>query len=344
MKNKENLQKIALRRIIIIMFVIVLIFNIITGLNNLTSLNNNEKIYLIIIFIIGNIIKSIFYIAPLVTIIVSIINAKKTVLKENMSNIDFSKSKEYYREILKKHSPIELSYIDDFQLNNYRDIIATLLNLKLKKKINFNNKLIEIINNNTENLTISEKVILSNIINGKVKINNFQYMLKCAEEEALENKLITKGELSKKQLLIQIIKKIIPLIITTILIKIGINNSNAIFNITNKLELSPVAIIMIIICIVLCLFSFLFFYSIYGLYSIIFYAAIKSKSYKRTEYGEEINKKIEGLKKYIKDFSILSERDQEELVIWDEYLIYSVIFDMNDKIIQELSPLIEFTN
>ena len=72
-----------------------------------------------------------------------------------------------------------------------------------------------------------------------------------------------------------------------------------------------------------------------------FYLLLKSKSYKRTDIGEEINKKIEGLRNYVKDFSVLDKREKHELMIWDEYLIYSVLFEQNQNIINELSSLVE---
>jgi len=41
------------------------------------------------------------------------------------------------------------------------------------------------------------------------------------------------------------------------------------------------------------------------------------------------------------DYSLLNEKSKNELIIWEEYLIYSVIFDLNDTIVQEMSKLIE---
>ena len=67
-----------------------------------------------------------------------------------------------------------------------------------------------------------------------------------------------------------------------------------------------------------------------------------SLSYRRTEKGEEINKNIEGLKQYIKDYSLLKDKDKETLTVWEEYLIYSVIFDINDaKIVQKIFDFVE---
>ena len=52
-----------------------------------------------------------------------------------MSKIDFQKDKDYYRDILREYSVIELSYIDDFKLKKKRDVFATVLNLELKKRV-----------------------------------------------------------------------------------------------------------------------------------------------------------------------------------------------------------------
>ena len=66
--------------------------------------------------------------------------------------------------------------------------------------------------------------------------------------------------------------------------------------------------------------------------------------YKRTDLGEEINYKIEGLKKYIKDYSLLDEKEQEMLEIWDEYLIYSLIFKQNNTIKNDMEKFVIFTD
>ena len=56
--------------------------------------------------------------------------------------------------------------------------------------------------------------------------------------------------------------------------------------------------------------------------------------------AEEINKKLEGLKNFLKDFSKLDERTSEEIKLWDEYLIYSVMFNQNENIVNEYKNLI----
>ena len=64
---------------------------------------------------------------------------------------------------------------------------------------------------------------------------------------------------------------------------------------------------------------------------------INQQRYERTKIGKEINLKLEGLKNFLKDFSILNERNKEEIALWEEYIVYSVLFDQNVNIIKELS-------
>lgn len=82
---------------------------------------------------------------------------KKLIRRTSLTETDFAKTKDYFRDILYKYSVIELNYVDDFQINLKKEIIATLLNLELKGKIKLNYNEIEIISNNDDNLKLTEK-------------------------------------------------------------------------------------------------------------------------------------------------------------------------------------------
>ena len=70
----------------------------------------------------------------------------------------------------------------------------------------------------------------------------------------------------------------------------------------------------------------------------------KNNDYIRTKKGEEINQNLEGLKNYLKDFSSLHEKDEKSLALWEDYLIYSVIFSQNTtkNIIITIKSIINF--
>lgn len=42
------------------------------------------------------------------------------------------------------------------------------------------------------------------------------------------------------------------------------------------------------------------------------------------------------MKNFIHDYSNLSEAEKDSLVLWDDYLIYAVVLEENEKIIEEM--------
>jgi hypothetical protein len=58
--------------------------------------------------------------------------------------------------------------------------------------------------------------------------------------------------------------------------------------------------------------------------------------YVRNDEGNIINCKLEGLRKYLVDFSKIEEKTKEQLTLWEEYLIYSVILGINTKVVDEV--------
>ena len=271
---------------------------------------------------------------------------RKQVLRESLSEIDFKNNKEYYRDILKQHSPAELSYIDNFQIDLKREIVATLLSLELKNKIKIEDNTIKVISNDISDLFETESYILNSIKNGRVVIYNPYEMEGSSRKEALDNHLIIKYSEKNKKEIKPIFGSVNSLMIG-LCIFWGFIFIICIFNgpvvnflnnivIPNIHVITPFILIGLIIIIVLRYTRLL---------SIVFkssYSYHKSKSYKRTELGEELNRRIEGLKNYLNHFSLLNEKEQEELMLWDEYLIYSVIFNLNNKITKKLSHLIKF--
>lgn len=57
---------------------------------------------------------------------------------------------------------------------------------------------------------------------------------------------------------------------------------------------------------------------------------------KRTRAGEETAECIYGMKNFLHDFSNLSEADQEHLALWDDFLIYAVVLEENERIVDQI--------
>ena len=228
-----------------------------------------------------------------------------------------------------------------------------LLQMEYKKIISFNEDNITI-NNYDKEIKPSEKVILDSIKNGKLEwfgynelehitkenisekptltITPAKYLFeKSIKEEGIASGLLEKKEASNKLLIKDIVFSIIIYAIAGFFLYSLINYFTSLYEAN--------FVIFILICI-LCLFMMFFpFYKFWSL--IILCAKIKSDNYFRTKKGEEVNKKLEGLKNFLKDFSILSEREKHEIALWDEYLIYSVLFNHNNAITDKYKKLIK---
>lgn len=338
--NKNILQKLTINKLVFIIIILTLLFNIPTLIVHQDAPSERK-----IIHIIYSVITILSFVLLPTLIYYAKKRANKKVIKESLSIIDFKSYKEYYRDILKNHTPIELSYIDNFEIDYQKDVIATILSLKLKSKITIKDNYIDIINNDISNLHKSEIYILNNIKNGKVTTDLDLYeILGYAKEEALENNLITKNKVKKqnntKSILTEKLMILYPLIFIILFIIFWLFSQN-IIDFLNNIFLPNINIFLpaiIGIVIIISIIKYLKFY--YSVKEEAYYQ-YKSRSYKRTEEGELLNQKIEGLKNYLKDFSLLTEKEQQELVLWEEYLIYSVLFNTNHKIIKELSLLIE---
>lgn len=259
-----------------------------------------------------------------------------------LSKADFDNNNEYYREILKKYSVDLLGFIDHVQFNYPDVLIAVLLQLQLKGILNLDNNGIYINNNiNLNSLSRNEKYLISKIINNKLVINNINEYEMLVVTEGTDKGLLEKKEINKEYLLKEFAVSIcIYLIIligyiyylnpTTFEINLGINN--LVIDMTLSLGLGIIFLLTPV---------YLFFYPIYlSIKLSLFSNKLKQNPYYRTKKAEEINKKLEGLKNFVKDFSILDKRDDKEIILWDEYLIYSVLFGHNKKIIDEYKDLI----
>ena len=280
-------------------------------------------------------IKKIIYIILLIATILSrnfilliltgifIILGEKNAKKDKLSKIDLKNNGEYFRDIIKGYTPAELSYIDNFNIED-SDIVATLLKLSLKGVItlNENPNTIEINNVDTE-LSNNERYILDIIKSNKWnEFNKSKFLLEIIND-ALKNELIKESKTLKKGFgKIIIIWPICFCILITM----------AIFVFKNS-ELLETTVSFLILAFLIMIVMFL------PIMLIVFYSSYNNKMQKepyiRTKKGEQINANLEGLKNYLNDYSLIEEKEYKELELWEDYLIYSVIFRQNNKLTEE---------
>lgn len=61
------------------------------------------------------------------------------------------------------------------------------------------------------------------------------------------------------------------------------------------------------------------------------------KSIQRTDYGNQMAECIYGMKNFIHDYSNLSEADRRQVVLWEDYLVYAVVLEENEGIVNEIT-------
>lgn len=257
-----------------------------------------EYIRAIVLVFLITLIKNIIIIFLYVIFKLNIKNYKKEKLDEN----DIKEYQGYYREKLTEISVAELSYIDNFEIDYPNIIVATLLNLKLKNKIEFDKskEKIEKMGDNS-GLSKNEKYILDNIKDGKLKnFNKFNFLLRVTED-AQNNNLIQSSKLKLKKIItITAIVFLILIILGAISFQIFENiNSDSVTNYERVNQILGFSLISII----------LFLFPSFSIVFIVVYI-IRSyiNPYVRTKKGKEINEKIEGLKNYLKDYSTLEDK------------------------------------
>ena len=285
----------------------------------------------------------------LVSIALSIYSIKKAIklskeVKENKKYKPTYDGK-YFRDIPRENAtPAQALHIYKESITGFSDndigkiISATLLDLNLKKYINFNLEkekiTIEILNDNIEKLSLDEKVVFEFIQKAckdkkKVTVKELEKYI-----EKLENgKIIglkaelnhyTKKELAKEKIYdLEEEKKYKKytsensLCIITMFIAIM-----GFFILMQQANIIGIAILVMLII------------------SEIVALQINQKSIKKinvyTQKGINEKKQWKDLRKYMKDFSRLNEREIPEIIIWEKFLVFATVFNIADKVLEQL--------
>lgn len=313
--SKHKMFKTFLILYIIFSFVYILIEMLIPILSNNFNMNYiNDIAENLFDFIVGNIILVVFYFSYKI--------ANKKFKNDKLSIKDFEKNKTYYCDLLNNYSPSELSYIDNFKFEKNICMVASLLSLKLKKIIDFKDNNI-IILKDEKNISNNEKYILSNIYEGKLcSVNEETFLLK-TQQDCVDKGLLNKaGNSYKKKVLKYVLIYVIFIFIVCFSFYMYYNKQIFTVQLLSRL-------ILFILFIIYSVIAFSIFISSY-------YNLNRNNDLVRTTNGEVINEKLEGLKNFLKDFSNVSDKNEDYLILLEDYLIYSVIFEQNTLIVKNI--------
>ena len=296
---------------------------------------------------------------------------KMKIIKEN-NKYEVIDNIKYYRERFNNITPAEISLIVDLEIESKKDIMATILQLSQKDILEFDDKKIIIKNEyNVEDLRLSERQIIEMIRNKDFNQENIKLWKKYCIEEAKEDGYIKEKSQSSRKIDFSKNNKLTVgafyVIFITIILMIFYMFTSPSLNMYERLyefeqyeqknSISEIEILnknpemkkifveilvggapfmigatMIIISFFIILGTPIYRWMKRKIYKVI----EKGGMYERTKEGKILVEQIIGIKNYIHDFSLLSEKEKEDISLWEDFLIYAVVLEENKDIIDDI--------
>ena len=246
---------------------------------------------------------------------------------------------EYYREIINEYSPAVLSLVYNRKIKYSDTLVATILDLKLKNYIDIEDEGIKILKKETKNLLQNEKLIYEKLERKKntKRITNFKDVANIFSNTYFKKEWKTKIKMeaeekklcSSRLVAFDVLEKIFIIsFFTFLIIPLLLIAGKLNFNITTNINIITYLIIVTVHCVLMCSTGALRKFN-------------ERNFFVRTKEGVDLQCKMSGLKNYIKDYSKLEERALNELVLWEDYLIYTIIFDLKGNLDKEVERLYE---
>jgi len=288
---------------------------------------------------------------PAAAIFFSIQSGRKRGIRANASFTAFE-GITYYRDFLKDITPADMSIIADLNIEGKKDISATLLRLYNKKIITFEANRVVLADGGAA-LSPDEGELVNMFKNGGITKSGVaawkNNRLREAEAKGFidappGNKIVKvlTGCLSScclSVVLFFVFAFVAGFLGANVIDDLEASSADLDYFATAVLTQSEVALFTEILTQYAILVLFIVFFVLILCFTgfwIFGYAMTKSHFIK-TPKGNEIAEKIAGLQNFIHDFSVLSERQKEEVFLWDDFLVYAVVLEENEDIVKDIS-------
>ena len=294
---------------------------------------------------------------------------RKRVLKKN-SKYEVIDNIEYYRERFIDITPSEISLITDLEIETKKDFAATVLDLYNRGYIDFKDTDLIVIEKDTSSLKESSKFCLDIIKNKTYSGYNVSTWKDLCISDAINDNLIVENgnknlgsfnslSIFSRWILVLVLSIFIGACyaITPIFHK-TINDYNRYSETTENLTENDIVELiktdnefhdftywMYVESIPIMVLGTFIFISIIALISMPIYLKARKVTYKlvdskdrfsRTRESKVLVEQIAGMKNFIHDFSNLSNKEKENVKLWNEFLIYAVVLEENDSIINDI--------
>ena len=325
--------------------------------------------YLIWLFILYIIIKNFIILAIYLAYRVP----KKRIIKQN-TKYEVIENIEYFRERFDGITPSEISLLTDLEIETRKDLAASILNLYNKKLVSFDSKKKMVIKKdvNTDGLRESDKLLYSLLLNNNLNAVSVKEWKNISEKEAIDDGFIKEKGRKKwygfTDSITTIFKWVGVLFLSGIIggsylvTPVGqklMDNMEKYEEITKDIKDQDVIIDMIktdndfrqltydiyVESIPVCIVGTFAVIALFALFSMPFYLRARkitylfvdaNDKYERTSEGKVLVEQIVGMKNFIHDFSNLSKSQKDEVILWNDFLVYAVLLEENDKIVKDI--------
>ena len=240
---------------------------------------------------------------------------------------------EYYREILSGLNPWLVSILVDLDIYGKKDIAATLLRMQNKKALSFSKygRMIAI-GADPQNLDEGELDLIWLINNGMFR--DKKALMKWKQNRFIEAERMgyiqrKSVEIKEKSLGVHAKIGVVSAIASIVLWAVFLGRMPY-----GTLIYSAAGAVFIFAA--LLVIDALLFVPFYILVRKAYYIKRGDFLWERTPLGNEMAEKIAGLGRFISEFSRLSEANKEQIAMWEDYLLYAIVLEENEKIVKDI--------
>ena len=297
------------------------------------------------------ILYSLVFIMMTLPVTIFLLARKSVDIEKELKNKKYTSRQKviYYRDKLQGISPTTISLMHNLEIEEDKDLTATILKLQLNGNIVINGNEIVVVSDDVSNLLPSEEILLEELKTGKMRRSYIEDWKNQAVVEAKAQGYLKEKKTSK----VVVRKKIVVAILFVISLLYFIACADPVMNSIDEVLKMDIPEEMSIFDIPAHDESGLFidvlsqivklFVSMIGIFGcpilyFVFHVMYKFQKdeLKRTYKGEALTDEVLGMKRFLKDFSMLDEADKESLGLWDEFLIYAIVLGENDKVIDDI--------
>jgi len=315
----------------------LLIYAAVMAILFICNLDNPIFLGILIVF-------NVFFVIYCIIVLSGVVKGKRAISKEN-KYLKKINPYIYFRELPNFFGIGVTTLLMDSTIENYKDIVAVILDLCAKKYLNLEKQgdkyIIKVLKGIDDSLLSNEKYILSLVLNNDVKnISYKEWFNYCMQDgmnlglytHTIQKNKIDKPFLSRQERIKKDRKiKLIMSLILPCLVFLFTFSSDIISAVFSSIVLFGVSFLILTI-----IFNIKFFFSEMfreaKYYKSQNYINQMNNNLTRTDKGVNELHKLYSFKAFIKDFGHFVDKKPEEVVLWDRYLSYAQVFGLTKEI------------